>query len=73
MKSISNFVCFRSLLLKTHQLPLDAYVVALKGMKVNKAILKGSLRRLDREITVFLRLVSYSNASCRKTKGLEGM
>ena len=44
MKSISNFFCFRSLLLKTHQLPLDAYVVALKGMKVNKAILKGSLR-----------------------------
>ena len=42
MKSISNFFCFRSLLLKTHQLPLDAYVVALKGMKVNKAILKGS-------------------------------
>ena len=44
MGSISNFFCFRSLLLKTHQLPLDAYVVALKGMKVNKAILKGSLR-----------------------------
>ena len=44
MESISNFFCFRSLLLKTHQLPLDAYVVALKGMKVNKAILKGSLR-----------------------------
>ena len=45
MKSFSNFFCFRSLLLKTHQLPLDAYVVALKGMKVNKVILKGSLGR----------------------------
>ena len=30
-------------------------------------------RRLDREIAEFLRLVSYSNASCRKTKGLDGM